>query len=676
MIKTRKSGVLLLLFVFLFSGASAQKNFLAEADAYFEGGNLRSAIDSYKRAYAKAKGTEEKGYIRFQLGECHRMISDPEKAEEYYDAAIKLKYSDNLVYLKIADVQKQMGEYQEAMENYQAYVDATGRQEGKLGVESCKLAMELKDQPSRYKVEEVRVLNTDQYDMSPVFADRRSTELVFTSNRKGSTGTIDNPRKVASNGDLWITTQDRKGHWGQPVIIEGGINTEHDEGASTFDRNQKTIYFTRCEMDPKGKKSMGCEIWFSEKKGSRWDDPEKLELKPEGADTLSVGHPALAPDDTYMIFAGDLPGGQGGKDLWISEYDRREKKFMPPKNLGPGINTPSDELFPYIHPETKALFFSSTGHPGMGGLDIFKAESNGDKAWGKPENMGHPLNSAAHDYGIIFESADYTRGYLTSNRKGKSMDDLYSFNLPPLTFKLVAIVRDEDTKDPIPGATLTLTGTDNSLVEVETGEDGTFEFGQKEDGSWYMVGEQNYTLEASKVGEYLAPQPEMKSTKGYDESQVFYVEFLLTSAKKPIELPEVRYDYDDWVLQVNDTVNSKDSLNYLYDIMIENPTIVVQLMSHTDCRGSDDYNRELAQKRAQSCVDYLVDEKGIAQDRLVPLGKGEDEPLPGLECDNIEKLPTKQEREAAHQKNRRTNCLILRWDYVPEDEREDDGGSE
>jgi peptidoglycan-associated lipoprotein len=659
-----KQSALSALFVLAVFASTAQKDFLVEADGFYKGGQLRSAIDAYQRAYPKAKTAEEKGYIKFQLGECHRMAASAPKAEEFYKAAVDLKYSDNRLYCRYADVQHQQGKYEEALANYKKCNGA----EAKLGIESCTKSMELKKATTRYVVQEEAVLNTEHYDMTPIFGDRQGKTMYFTSNRPGSTGPNINQKKFGSNGDIWTTSKDAKGHWGQPAIVPG-LNSDVDEGAAVFDSRFSTIYFTRCPEDPKGKKGFGCEICMTEKKGKGWDDIVVLPLKPEdGGDTMTVGHPALAPDDSYMVFASDMPGGQGGKDLWISKYDKREKKWMTPTNLGAGINTPGDELFPYIHPTTGALFFSSNGHPGMGGIDIFKAEKSGDAAWGKPENMGTPLNSPAHDYGIIFEGTDYTRGFFTSNRKGNNTkDDIYSFNMPPLNFDLTCIVLDKDSKEPIRGAKIKLLGTNNTSIEVETDENGQFFFEKNAAGERYIAQSVNYNIEVSKIGEYLNAKDAF-TTMNLTESTKFYKEFLVQSVIKEIRVPEVRYDFDSDVLQVNDSVNSKDSLNFVYDVLTENPTIVIKLKSHTDCRGNDKYNEDLAQRRAQACVNYLLTEKGIPADRIVPVGRGEYEPLKGLECDAIEKLPTKAEREGAHQRNRRTNIEIISWDYVPKEQ--------
>lgn len=656
---------------------NAQKNFFKDAEMYYEGGMLTRAIDSYMKAYTKAlpqggggaKATKlgTKGYIQYRLGDCYYRFREVEKAQEAYEKAILLKYDKEMpdVYLKLGDVLKEQSSYDEAKINYEKFYDITGDARGKEGIESCKMSLNLMKEKTRYRVVEETVLNTEDYDFSPLFVSSKFDELMFTSDRKGATGEIINDRTGGQNKDVWFTQRDNKGHWSQPVILDESINTEHDEGAAVTYKNGRELYFTRCIHDKK--KSLGCDLYYAEKKGKRWSDAEKLMLRPEGYEdsAIAIGHPAISNDGKTLLFASDMPGGQGGLDIWMSEYDRREKKWGKPVNLGPSINTKGNEMFPHIR-QNGDLYIASDGHAGLGGLDNFKCKKSGKLQWEKPVNLGVPLNSNADDYGIIFEG-NKERGLFTSNRKGKTRDDIWSFNLPPKIFKLTCVVMDKDTKEPIPDAEIKLVGSDNNLFTLTTDENGMVVYDKKPNGQFYVTEETNYNIEVGKQGEYLNGAQSF-TTVGVEESKEFVYEFLLTNIIQPIRLPEVRYDYDSDVLQVNDSVHSKDSLNFLYDLMIDNPTIIVRLRSHTDCRGSDKYNRDLALRRAKSCVNYLVEEKGIPKDRLIPMGMGEDEPLPGLECKAIDKLPTKQEQEAAHQRNRRTDCKVESWDYVPKED--------
>lgn len=419
------------------------------------------------------------------------------------------------------------------------------------------------------------------------------------------------------------------------------------------------MYFTRCAVQDAG--VMGCSIYWSKKSGQNWGEPEIIEI---AADSFTVGHPAISPDDQTLVFASNIPGGQGGKDLWYVTYDKRGRKWSEPTNLGPEINTPEDEMFPYIR-ENGDLYFSSNGHLGMGGLDIFKAKNKGVNQWGEVENMQAPLNSEANDFGIVFDKT-HNRGLFTSSREGgKGGDDLWEFYEPPLVFSLEGVVTDVETKAVLPNAKVKLMGTDGSSAEVMSDADGKFAF--VENGSErYIKPETSYSLLITKEGYLNAKGKE--TTIGLEDSRRFFHEYALQPIKteKGIKLPLILYEF----AKADLLPQSKDSLNYLYNIMIDNPTIVVQLRSHTDYRGSNRANEGLSQRRAQSCVNYLVNEKGIPADRLVAKGMGEYEPLrmaDGVLLDKayIDALPTEEEREAAHQRNRRTDFKVLRTDYVP-----------
>ncbi|MFT7612887.1 MAG: peptidoglycan-associated lipoprotein [Parvicellaceae bacterium] len=643
-------------------GAYSQKNFTKEADGMFMNERFFSAIDAYKKAETKEKKPAEKARINFQIGECYRMLVEPTQAETYYKRAIKLKYqkTNPLVVFQMAEVLKEEGHYKEAKEEYEKFlVLKPGFKMAEDGLSACSKSEEWINNPTRHKVSSELQLNTEKYDFAPVFADKKYTQMIFSSSRPGSTGAEIDDRTGESFMDLWLTTRDNNGKWSEPKPMTSAINTDDNEGSAAFNRKMDGMYFTRC---PREKKSnIGCDIMFTEKQGSNWKPGKSIGLKPEGGDTITIGHPTLSTSDMIMIFASDLPGGKGGKDLWISKWDRKEKKWLEASNLGGGINTSGDEMFPYLK-DDGSLYFSSTGHIGMGGLDMFKAEKTGEEQWGNIANLGYPLNSSEHDFGIIFDRGDTEKGFFTSSRADtKGHDDIYSFRLPNIVFTLEVVVKNKATSEPVPGATIVLVGTDGSTITKTTDETGSFKF-DEENNKRYVNKQINYSVQVSKE-DYLQEKGAF-STMDRTKGQNYLFEYFIQPASKDvvIDFPEVRYDLDKWALQVNEGINSKDSLDYLFTTLTENPSIVVELQSHTDCRGSDNYNQKLSQKRAQSCVDYLVT-KGIPTDRMVPVGYGEKQPRVGLECKKIDTLPSKQEQEAAHQKNRRTQFRVLSFDY-------------
>ncbi|MFP5471456.1 MAG: OmpA family protein [Bacteroidia bacterium] len=660
-------GTLLVLSLCLVTLAFGQKNFMKEADADFKNESYFDASQKYIKAAAKEKKREKKAKAYFKAGECYRHLLDHKNAQDYYQKSIDLGYNDAdpVVYKYMAEMLRQQGEYKKAQDFFEKYLAAKpGDQEAKKGAESCAKAQEWKNNPTRHLVENESQINTEYYDFAPAFGDRKYSTLVFSSSRPSSVGGEVDPRTGETFMDLFITNSDNKNNWGQPKPIDDGktINTSDNEGASSLTAKGDEIYFTRC---PRVKKTnLGCDILMSSKQGNNWKAPVSL-FKKDAQDSLNHGHPTLNATETMMVFASDMPGGMGGKDLWMSQYDKRAKEWTKPVNLGSKINTTGDDMFPYIDSDGN-LYFSSNGHIGMGGLDMFFAEKSGDNQWNNIENMGYPMNSAADDFGIIFDRSKEPKGYFTSNRAGgKGQDDIYSFRLPPIEFSLECVVKNKKTLEPVSGASLKLVGSDGSMVDVKTDNTGRFLFEEISADKRYLVKETNYTLEASK-DKFLKDENRL-TTVGYTESKKFYLEFFIQPATKDvvIDFPEVQYAYDKAELLVDERINSKDSLDYLYYTLITNPNISIELQSHTDCRGSDGYNLKLSQRRAESCVKYLI-EKGIPKDRLTAKGYGETAPrFDYTKCDDVNKLEKKDNAlfEKYHQLNRRTQFRVLTFDY-------------
>lgn len=706
-----KRLLLLSMFAALFAATSfGQQKYIDEAKFYFASENYCEGVAKCELAYKKvspksAKAKKIKGELAFMAAECHRLTEKFSFATDWYDKAILLRYYEiePLVYYYNAEMYRAMGDFNPAEENYKEYLKLVpGDKNALRGMEAVKLAKSYTANRTRYTVKNETKINKPENDMTPMIGDRKGTELYFSSSRPGSTGSSKDPRSCESYMDLWVTKIDKKGNFGQPQLVTGEmINTGDHEGAMCFDGRFKTMFFTRC---PNVKKqNLGCDIWVSESGAKGWGEPKKLQLKPEGkeGDTISVGHPCVSEDGRFLIFASDMPGGQGGRDLWYSTYDRRSDSWSTPVNMGPEINTPGNELFPTFGADG-SLYFSSDGHLGMGGLDIFRAQKVGDEyKWVKPENLGFPINSVSNDFGLV--EVDPRNGYFTSNRKstdsqGEFTDDIWSYNLPPNLFTLKVIVAESDSKGQgkrIENATVKITGTDGSAWEGITNDLGEVYFERKADDSRYINEETEYQIEASLFGEGdkgYYPNNGNVSTIGFDQNMDFIEEIALLP-KTPIRLPEVRYALARWELLVNDEIHSKDSLNFVDDLLKKYPSLVIKLTSHTDSRGSASANKTLAQKRAEECVKYLVEEKGVDPKRLVAEGRGEDdprtiykvngeytvdEPAKGVEYEEIKLVESyinqyqrkdKAMFERLHQYNRRTEGEVVSFDYVPEPEK-------
>ncbi|HIN38977.1 MAG TPA: hypothetical protein EYM84_01745 [Flavobacteriales bacterium] len=642
--------LLLILFVLTIvcNSADAQKNFSKDADASFNRGEYFTAIMQYKKAYSKERNNTAKARIIFQTAECYRNINDTKQAEIWYQKSVKVKYPDPVAILYLADTKKANDKYEEALIEYKNYQDLVPKDpRASDGIKSCELSVEWMENPDRYEVHNAVMLNSTEADFSMTYSKRGYKEVVFTSSREGSTGTDIDGTTGQNFTDLWSAKIDRKGKWSTPVLLGSNVNSKDNEGAATLDVKYRTLYLTRCPIIKD--QEVNCKVIVAKKKGTSWDKPEEIPLVP---DTITAGHPTLSPDGLNLYFASNLDGGYGGKDIWVVSREGTRDDWGQPVNLGPGVNTIADEVFPFLH-EDGTLYFSSNGHIGMGGLDIFYALYKNNN-WDNVSNMKYPINSAGDDFSIVFEGVN-NRGYFTSNRiGGKGGDDIYQFMSPQLVFTLQGIVIDADTRDVLVGATITMVGDDGTSGEQVTDEVGSYFF--------QLKANTNYDLTAS-MPKYLSDHGS-ETTVGLEKSTDLVHDFELQSTKKPIELPNILYDLDKWDLRPE----SKVALDGLVATLNTNPTIVIKIMSHTDTRAEHRHNDELSQKRAQSVVDYLISE-GIDPERLEAKGYGERKLL--ITDAKIKKMKTEEEKEVAHQKNRRTEFEIIRSDYIPKDKRGD-----
>ncbi len=645
--------------VLLFTtNAFSQKDFTKSADKKFESQAYFEAIDLYKNAYSKEKSNAKKAEILFKIGECYSLVRDLGQAETWYKKALSANYQDPIAILHLAMVIKDQQRYDEALTQFNAYLkvrpdDATA----KVGAESCEMAQKWKDEPAKFEIQNEVLLNSKQIDYSVAFADKKYNTIIFSSSREGATGDKNNGRTGENFADLFTSTRDNKGKWSVPMNLSATVNTDQEEGAPSMNEKASVMYFTKCISGKDG--DFGCKIKMSKKSGQNFSEVVDVNL---GPDSFNYVHPAIAGDESYIIFSSNMPGGIGGMDLWYSVFEKKGKNWSAPVNLGSSVNTPGDEVFPYLH-EDGSLYYASDGLVGMGGLDIFLASKAGDKKWVAPQNMKPPINSADDDFSIVFE--DKARGYFTSRREGgKGEDDIYSFFVPALVFKMEGKITNAKTNEPIEGALIKIVGSNGTQYEVKSDATGYYEF-DKIPGSSDRYIKENVTYQIFVTREDHLNAKGEETTVGVENSTTFVHDFGLVKFRGKnagdlveIKFPEVLYDFGKADLRPE----SKDSLNYLFQTLIDNPTIVIELSAHTDSRGSDKFNEGLSQRRAESCVNYLIS-KGIDPRRLQARGYGETRVL--ITDQEINALTTEQEREAAHQKNRRTVFSVLRADFTP-----------
>ncbi|MFC2413370.1 MAG: OmpA family protein [Bacteroides sp.] len=638
--------------------AYAQPAPIRKADEFYNAGGYYEAIALYKDNLVLLPKDELPAYL-FRVAECYRKTGRPRQAELWYQKAILRECSEPKAYLYYANSLLSSENYDQAKENYEAYLKLQPNDKrAKMGLESCELAKKWKASPSGYIVRLMSVFDSKYNDFSPAYASPDYRTVVLTSSRDVALGRNKHAATGEKFTDLFIATSNSEGRWSKPKALEGNINTSEEEGTPNFTQDFTKMYYTRCVAGKKGK--LGCQIYEASMSGEGWDNPVLLNI---AADSIVVAHPAIAPDGLTLYFASDLPGGFGGMDLWKVTRTSTGDSWGEPINLGGTYNTEGDEMFPYVHSDG-TLYFSSNGWPGMGGLDIFRVAKN-EKGEPQVENMRYPINSSDDDFGITIQK-EREEGFFTSRRAGgRGGDDIYWFYLPPLEFNLLGLVKDEKDNMPLRKAKVRLVGSDGSIQNSETNEEGRFKFILKPNTDYVAI--------TSDKG-YLNGKLKT-STKGRSMSEDLSVELSMNSVAKPIVLPNIFYDFNNWELRPE----SMNSLNNMIEILNDNPTIIVEMGAHTDARGSKEYNLELSQKRAQAVVNYLI-EHGIPAARLRAKGYAQSEPfvvtpslheqydfLPlGQLLDEafISTLADDEQKEAAWQANRRTQFRVISNDYM------------
>jgi peptidoglycan-associated lipoprotein len=639
------------------SDLSAQKRKSERAYETYYAGEYYEAIDQFKDAYSKTKKSDKNARTElvFMIAESYRHINDPKNAETWYKLAVRSSVSKPDAQYWLAESMKKNGKHQAAIDEFRKYKQvAPSDSKADQQIRACELALEWIRNPEAYRIEDLRDINSRESDFSPAYGRDDFSLIYFTSSRDDAAGSKTHGATGQSYTDIFESRIDKKSKWSTPVPVDV-INSEFEDGTPSFSPDFRELYFTRCEVGKRERK--GCVIMYSTRSGDTWSEPKNSGIL---ADSLVAAHPALSPDGSTLYFVSDIPGGSGRKDIWMTTKTGGSS-WSKPVNPGPDINTPGDELFPYVRSDG-TLYFASDGHIGMGGLDIFKAVPQPDGSW-VVQNMKPPINSYSDDFGIAFEN-DNERGIFSSTRKGRGNDDLFSFELPPLRFSVTGLVKDEKTGAAIPGSVVQLIASDGSNLQAETGNSGDFKFSLRADVDYIFL--------ASKRG-YLNGK-EKETTKGQEKSREFMVTILLTAIDSPIELPNILYDFGKWDLRPESMV----SLDKLVETLFDNPNVTIELMSHTDSRDTEEYNQDLSQKRAQVVVQYLID-KGIEAGRLSAKGYGESTPKtvdaaivaqnPFLGAGSvlteqyINSLSGEEQKEIAHQINRRTEFRVLRTDY-------------
>lgn len=648
--------------VILLSSCGADKC-ISKGDKYLALGEYYDAATQYRKAYTKTAPKERafRGKIALKMAKCYAKINATQKAIAAYNNAIRYEQATADDLLAYGRQLLRTGSYKQAAIIFEQVLDSVpGNVLAKNGLESARNGQRWKDEGSRYTVKRMDVFNSRRADYSPMLYGDQYEKLYFSSTRNEAQGSEVSGITGAKAADIFISEKDDKGKWSKPETVGGGVNTDYDEGACSFTPDQTTMYLTQCVTDPSYPRY--AQIVTSNRTDAAWGKVSAVEVT---KDTLSsYAHPAISPDGQWLYFTSDMPGGLGGLDIWRVRITAAGLGGV--ENLGEPINTPGNEEFPTFRPNGD-LYFSSDGHPGIGGLDVFIAKPNGAGQY-ELEHPGYPLNSSADDFGLTFEGV-HNRGYFSSNRNdGRGWDHIYSFEYPEIIQSVKGWVYEQDGYE-LPASLVYMIGDDGTNERLSVKGDGSFEHVVKP-GVHYMF------LATCKG--FLNHKEEI-APEQTEKSEEYVLQFPLASITAPVLIDNIFYDFDKATLRPEST----QALDELVKLLNENPNVTIELGAHCDYKGSSEYNKGLSQRRAESVVAYLIS-KGISRDRLTPVGYGKDKPkevrkkltekYPWLKEGDIltEEYILKQDaekQETCNQLNRRTEFIVLRTTYGMFDEK-------
>ena len=654
---------LVLVLILMLVSCGAERSF-KKGEKFLALGEYFDAAAQYKKAYSNTKPKDKalRGKYAAKMALCYNRINFNQKAVAAYRNAIRYHADSIDMHLAFAKALLKDGNYKEAEQEFRMLLDSMpGNVLARNGLQSALTARKLKEEGSQYIVKKMDLFNSRRADYSPMFCGDQYEQLFFTSTRNEAEGDELSGITGTKNGDIFYSQKDEKGKWGKPQQITSGLNTEFDEGACCFSPDQRVMYLTQCVSDPSYPRY--ATIVTSNRSDAAWSKVSKLEVT---RDTLSsYAHPAVSPDGEWLYFASDMPGGKGGFDIWRVRLTAAGLGGV--ENLGEPINTPGDEMFPTFRPNGD-LYFSSNGHPGLGGLDIFIARYDKNSRKVVLEHPGYPLNSQADDFGMTFEGA-HNKGFFSSNRgDGRGWDHIYSFEKPEIIQTVTGWVYEMEGYE-LPSAQVYIVGNDGTNKTLSVKGDGSF--------TEVVTPGVDYVLLATCKG-FLNHKEEI-SIKPSAESQDHVLQFPLASIRVPVLIDNIFYDFDKYTLRAESTA----ALDELVKLLEENPNVTIELSSHCDYKGSEAYNKTLSQRRAETVVKYLIS-KGIKADRLTPVGYGKMKPKTirkkltekytwlkegdVLTEDYIKKLD-KEKQEICNQLNRRTEFIVLRTTYGMFDEK-------
>ena len=643
--------------VVLMLHSCAADNAMRKGEKFLAIGEYHDAAEQFKKAYTKTPTKERqlRGQRALKMAHCYRHISSTQKAISAYRNALRYNVATLDDRLDYARLLLKNGEYKRALTEFELLNDSMPNNVlVRNGLLSAKMAPKWKEQGSDYTVKKMTEFNSRRADYCPVLAGDQWDRLYFSSTRNDALGDELSGITGAKPGDIFFSDKDDKGKWSKPQTIESGLNTEYDEGACCLSPDGSTMYLTQCLSDASYPRF--AQIVTAQRSDASWGKTTPLIIT---NDTLSsYAHPAVSPDGEWLYFVSDMPGGKGGLDIWRMRLTANGPVGV--ENLGEPINTPGDEMFPTFRPNGD-FYFSSDGHPGFGGLDIFIATVGEDGKY-HLSHPGYPLNSQGDDFGMTFQG-QLNQGFFSSNRgDGRGWDHVYSFYNPEIVQTIRGWIYEQDGYELTAGEAR-IVGTDGTNLRLGVRGDGSFEYVVKP-GVDYII--------LAMCDGFLNHKEEIH-VDSVKESKVYDLQFPLASISAPVLIDNIFYAFDKATL----LPESKNALDSLILMLNENPNITIELSAHTDYRGAEAYNKKLSQKRAESVVKYLINH-GIAADRLTAVGYGEEKPktirrkvaerYPWLKENDVltEEFILKlkpEQQETANALNRRTEFKVLRTTY-------------
>lgn len=663
MLYRQRRRLMLMVGVILILTACGVDRNIKKGEKHLSLGEYYDAATQFKTAYQRTptKERQQRGELSLKMAECYERISSSQRAIAAYRNVIRYKQDNGETHKRLAENLMKEGSYAEAVKEYRIALDSMPNNQLVFQeLQAASRAAGVKERGSKYIVKRMDWFNSRRQDYSPMLFGDKYEQLYFTSTRNEAKGDELSGITGAKAGDIFFCEKDDKGKWSKPRNIETALNTEADEGTPAFSIDGREMYITQCLTDPKNPRY--AQIAISNRMDATWGKATKLEIS---RDTLSsFAHPAVSPDGNWLYFTSDMPGGKGGLDIWRVRLLGGTTGGV--ENLGEPINTPGDEAFPTFRPNGN-LYFSSNGHGGLGGLDIFIAKVGNDRRY-HLEHPGYPLNSQGDDFGMTFEGI-YNRGFFSSNRgDGRGWDHIYSFELPEIIQTVKGWVYEMDGYE-LPAAQVFMIGDDGTNKKLAVKGDGSFEQEIQSGVSYIFL---------ATCNGYLNHKEEVK-VGAVGESKVHTLQFALAGINIPVLIDNIFYDFDKATLRSE----SEKALDALVNLLKENPNVTIELSAHTDYFGSADYNKRLSQRRADAVVAYLT-AHGIVKDRLTPVGYGKERPKKirkkltekyswlkendVLTEDFIKQLD-KEKQEIANQLNRRTEFTVLRTTYGMFDEK-------